>query len=205
MLVGWCRIGQTRGVRHADTAIISSKLVCGILSPISWVRLLARHSPANGNSPGLSSDLIEGLWRWLMRWGLEHPSTLTWVGRATTQHRNVRMSSIYISIVVVSRNVNLWCNYTTVLIPRSFGRYVGSWSRLPDHLRVRYPSWSYDLIYDIVQVWPDSYQERNAFIPHLHEHDNLGETGQSLQWAFCTDLRSACMQTIRNVRCKAHC
>ena len=24
-------------------------------------------------------------------------------------------------------------------------------------------------------MWPDQSQERNALIPHLHEHDNLGE------------------------------
>jgi len=30
-------------------------------------------------------------------------------------------------------------------------------------------------MYDIVQVWPDSYQERNTYLPHLHEHYNLGE------------------------------
>jgi hypothetical protein len=31
-------------------------------------------------------------------------------------------------------------------------------SRLPNHTSVRYTSWSYDLIYDIIQVWADSYQ-----------------------------------------------
>ena len=26
-----------------------------------------------------------------------------------------------------------------------------------------------------MQLWPDSYQERNALIPQLHEHDNIWE------------------------------
>jgi hypothetical protein len=33
-------------------------------------------------------------------------------------------------------------------------------SRLPNHMSVRCPCWSYDMIYDIVQVWADSYQYR---------------------------------------------
>jgi len=35
-----------------------------------------------------------------------------------------------------------------------------------------------------MRVWPDSYQERNALIPHLHEHVNLGDTWQSLPCTF---------------------
>jgi hypothetical protein len=54
-------------------------------------------------------------------------------------------------------------------------RYVGSRSRLPNHTSVRCSSSSHDLIYDIVQVWADVYQWRNALKLHTHEHDNLGE------------------------------
>jgi hypothetical protein len=57
-------------------------------------------------------------------------------------------------------------------------------SRLPNHTSGRCPSWSYDLIYDIVQVWADSYQWRNAIIPHLHEHDNHGDSWQSQPCVF---------------------
>jgi hypothetical protein len=39
----------------------------------------------------------------------------------------------------------------------------GCCSRLPNNARVRSPSWSYDLIYDVVRAWPDSYQERNVW------------------------------------------
>jgi len=42
-------------------AIASRKLVHGILSPISYVRLVTGHSLAKGNGPGLSSGVIEGL------------------------------------------------------------------------------------------------------------------------------------------------
>ena len=52
--------GRTR-VRTADTAVDSYKLLSGILSPISYVRLVTGHSPAKGNSSGLSDDMIERL------------------------------------------------------------------------------------------------------------------------------------------------
>jgi len=47
--------------------------------------------------------------------------------------------------------------------------------RIPNtfHTRVGCLSWCYDLIYDILWLGPDSYQERNTLIPQLHEHDKL--------------------------------
>jgi len=78
-------------------------------------------------------------------------------------------------------------------------------SRLPNHTSVRFPSWSYDLIYDIVQVWPDPYQECNTLIPHVPEQDNLGDPWQSLPCAFKCRLALTCLRTINNVRRKAGC
>ena len=57
-------------------------------------------------------------------------------------------------------------------------------SRLPNHMIVRCPSWSYDPIYDMLRVWPDSYQEHNTLILHRHEHDNHWDLWQNLQGTF---------------------
>jgi hypothetical protein len=64
-----------------DTAIVSCKLLRGILRPASCVTSEPGHSPAKGNSPGLSSSVIEGLWHWLLIWGLLHPRTLVCADR----------------------------------------------------------------------------------------------------------------------------
>ena len=37
-------------------------------------------------------------------------------------------------------------------------------------------------------MWPDYSQERNALIPHRHDHDNLSDAWQSLLSAFSADL-----------------
>jgi len=95
-----------------------TEIFSGITSLISHTRLETRHSPVKENGLNLSYGVIEGLWRWLMIWGLKHPRTLVCVGMATAK---VRLAwtwmrthhLIYVGIVVVARPVNLWCNHTT--------------------------------------------------------------------------------------------
>lgn len=64
-------------------------------------------------------------------------------------------------------------------------RKVGSCSRLLYQTSMRCPSRSSDLIYDILQVWSDSYKERQTLIPHRHEHINFGDTWLFLLGACC--------------------
>ena len=146
------------------------------------------HSPAKGNCPSLSVGVTERLWHWVLIWGLEHSRTLGCDDMATAMapFDNMRCTShlIYVGIVVVGHHVNLWCNHATVWYARRHYRYVGRYSQQPNHTRVRCSSWSYDLIYDIVQLWSDSYPEGKALIPQLHEHDNLWDSWQSLPCAF---------------------
>jgi len=102
---------------------------------------------------------------------------------------------IYIGIVLVGRQLNLWREHTIVCY---YGKRILTKNRYvfqsPKHTSARWPSWSYDLIYDIVGVWPDQYQEHNVLIQHRHHHDNLRDVWQSLLCAF-----------IWNASCKAHC
>ena len=95
----------------------------------------------------------------------------------------------YIGIVSVGHWLNLWRNHTTLLISgKCYPTTYGYAFQLPKHTSARCSSWSYDLIYNIVRVWPDLYQERNALIPLLHEYDNLGDSWQSLP---CTFIRKS--------------
>jgi hypothetical protein len=168
-------------VRTTDMAVISQKLlVCGILTPFSCVRMVTGHSPAKGNSPGPSVDVIEGLRRWLLIWSLAHPHSLASDGMATATVRLALecMRTCHwfcIGIVMVGRHVNLWCSYTMVRLAQ----------RHSDHERQMLPttepyeseksklmSWS---AIRYVRVWRDSYQKCNTLIPHWHEHDNLAE------------------------------
>jgi len=85
-------------------------------------------------------------------------------------------------------------SYYSIDLRKAHSDWVQICVPITEHTRARSPSWRYDLIYDIVQVWPDSYQECNALILHRHEHNNQRDSWQSLPCAF-----------ILNVRCKAHC
>jgi hypothetical protein len=167
------------------------------------VRLVTGHSPVKGNSPDLSSDVSDGSWHWLLTWGLEHPLALA------REEGNC-------NTVCVSFNLHwhssgwpprktMMQSYYIITLHKAVCTLCRQLSRLPNHTRVRCPSWSYDLIYDIVRVWPDSYQECNASLPHLHERDNHRDSWQSLPSTFKCRLASVCMQSIRNVRRKAHC
>jgi hypothetical protein len=83
---------------------------------------------------------------------------------------------IYIGIVVVVHHVTpMMQSYYSIDLLEEVCTLCQQCSQLPNHTNVGCPSRSYDLIYDIAWVWPNSSQERNALIPHLHEHDNLGE------------------------------
>ena len=62
--------------------------------------------------------------------------------------------------------------------------YVGYVFQIPNHMSARCQSWSYNLIYDIVRLWPDSYQKRNLWRPQLHQQDNLWDSWQSLPCTF---------------------
>jgi hypothetical protein len=123
----------------ADTAIDS----CSYQVGSSYYYLMwwqsTGHSPTKGKGPGLSTGVIEGLWHWLMKWGLLHPRILVYVGMATARvlGSDIKYAChlIYIGIVVVVRHVNLWCHHTTVVIDlKASVRYVGS---VPDYRTIR--------------------------------------------------------------------
>ena len=52
--------------------------------------------------------------------------------------------------------------YYSMFLLKTHPSKYGYVFQLPNYTRVRCPSGSYDLIYDIMRLWPDSYQERNA-------------------------------------------
>jgi len=126
----------------------------------------------------------ERWWRCLFIWGLKHPRTLVCDGMATATStvcfKHSMCHLLNIGIVSVGRWLNLWHKHTIVSIcgKSDLTKYAYV-IQLPNHTSTRCPSWSCDLIYDIVWVCCDSHQERNALIPHLHEHDNLRDSWQS--------------------------
>jgi hypothetical protein len=149
--------------------------------------------------------MIEGLWHWLLIWGLEHPRTLTCAGKATTRtpfnNTWCMCHWIYISIILVGHHFNLWCNHTIVLIGGK--RDLAKWGyvfQLLNHMSTRCPSWSYDLIYNILRAWPVSNQEHNTLIPHRHEHDNQWDLWQSLPCTFIWNVsrKAGCNQNHGN-------
>ena len=83
--------------------------------------------------------------------------------------------SIYIGMVSVGRCANSWCGNIVVLLGAERTDYIWIHVQITVNMRVRCLSWSYDPIYHIMRLWPDSYQEWNASNPDLHEHDILWE------------------------------
>jgi hypothetical protein len=140
MLEWLCLIGVEQRSSYPQTR---QSLVAAITWDLKTGCLMWRRStgqpPAKGNSPGLSSDVIEGLWHWLLIWDLLHPRALTrteWQLQGLfVQRRKCACHLIYIGIVVVVRHVNLWCNHTIVLISsKASDHYVGS---VPDYWTIR--------------------------------------------------------------------
>jgi hypothetical protein len=116
----------------ADTAIVSCKLLRGILRPLSYASLehWALPGQREWSRPKQRRD-----------WGIMtlavdmRPIATPHTDLCGMATASVRVSLIYIGIVVVVRHVNLWCNYTTVLIcSKQSVRYVGS---CPDYRTIR--------------------------------------------------------------------
>jgi hypothetical protein len=164
MLEWLCLIGVVQRSAYPQTrqslvAAITWDLKTGYLM---WCRSTG-HSPAKGNGPGLSSSMIEGLWHWLLTWDLLHPRTLAcaeWQLQELSDQD--RKSACHLNLHRHSSGCPPRKTYDAIILQYWLARrrLTTMWqrSRLPNHTRVRCPSWSYDLIYDIVQVWADSYQ-----------------------------------------------
>jgi hypothetical protein len=194
-----------------DMAVVCRYASTRDLKPITYVSAISWALPSQREWSWHKHGVTEWLWRWLLTWGLEHPRTLSCDGMeiATIWLPSVWMCTchlIYIGIVLVGHRLNLWRNHTTVLIR---GKRVpirnGYVYQLPNHTSTRCPSWSSDLIYDIVWVWPDWYRKRNALIPHQHEHENHWDSWQSLPCVLEVRLALPCIHTCKNVSRKAHC
>jgi len=135
------------------------------------------HIPARENNLGLRTvglrDYDVGCWyeAWSItaHWVVRNGNYTVWLPLAWMHTCHL----IYIGIALVGRRLNVRHNGTIVLLEkRVYQTKYRYMFRLLNHSSTRCPSWSYDLIYDIVWVWPDYYQECNAVIPHQHEHDN---------------------------------
>jgi len=134
----------------ADTVIVSCMLSSGILRPISYARLehWALPGQREWSRPKQRRD-----------WGIMilavdmRPIATPHIGLCRYGNCNgisfryeVRVSLIYISIVVVVRHVNLWCNHTIVLIS----------SKTSDHYAAAFPiTEPCECAMSKLKLWPD--------------------------------------------------
>jgi hypothetical protein len=109
---------------------------------------------------------------------------------------------IFIAIVSVSWELNLWHYHATVLIegkciPTKSGYIV----QLPNPMMANCQTWRYNPTYNNGWVWPDSYQECNSSIVHRHEHDNHCHLWQSVPHkCFQNSICKACCYQNDGVR-----
>jgi len=124
----------------ADTAIVSCKLLRGILRPLSYASLehWALPGQREWSRPEQRRDWgIMTLTVDMRSIASPHPGRC---GMATAR------SLIYIGIVVVVRHVNLWCNHTIVLIS----------SKASDHYVAAFPiTEPYESEMSKLKLWPD--------------------------------------------------
>jgi len=148
--------------------------------------------PAKGKSPGLCSGMIDGLWHWLMIWGLLHPRTLV-CAEWLLQWCLVQKSS---TSVINLHRYSIGCpprkTYDAIILQYWLARRRCTLGR--QSFPITRP---YECEMSNLNLWPDIWYRASvgwflsvaeALMPHLHEHDNLGDSWQSIPCAFCADL-----------------